>query len=123
MFFKRCFLSIASIFSLTTITLLLSLLANDVLSSRLKMQSKLKMMMNGKPPEAVNLNITQLLEKKNYKVETHEVTTQDGYILKLFKIPGNNTKENTMYNPKRKVLMVHGLFVCILLTVYFLGLK
>ncbi|XP_049875549.1 lipase 3-like [Pectinophora gossypiella] len=38
-----------------------------------------------------DLNITQLLKKYGYKSETHYVTTRDGYILKIFRIPSNGT--------------------------------
>ena len=42
----------------------------------------------------VNLNFTQIIQRHGYPVETHEVTTSDGYILTMFRIPyeRNSTK-------------------------------
>ncbi|XP_053607517.1 lipase 3-like [Plodia interpunctella] len=39
--------------------------------------------------EDINLNITQLFQKYGYGVEEHQVTTSDGYILDIFRVPGN----------------------------------
>ncbi|VVC89030.1 unnamed protein product [Leptidea sinapis] len=35
----------------------------------------------------MDLNITQLIQKDGFEVEEHTVTTEDGYILKMFRIP------------------------------------
>ncbi|CAF3996256.1 unnamed protein product [Adineta steineri] len=52
-------------------------------------------------------NITQLIESKGYKCEEHKVTTKDGYILGVFRIPhGRNGSSSTTGRP---VLLQHGL--------------
>ncbi|XP_031767964.2 lipase 3-like [Galleria mellonella] len=53
---------------------------------------------NASNTEDKNLNITQLLNKYGYPVEQHEVTTSDGYILTMFRIPNNGPP----------VLLMHG---------------
>lgn len=52
-----------------------------------------------------DLNITQLIQSKGYPCEEHKATTNDGYILGLFRIPHgrNSTKIG------RPVLLQHGL--------------
>ncbi|CAF4878766.1 unnamed protein product, partial [Rotaria socialis] len=52
-------------------------------------------------------NITQLIQSKGYPWEEHKVTTADGYILGVFRIPhGRNASSTT---PGRPVLLQHGL--------------
>ncbi|CAF4385975.1 unnamed protein product, partial [Rotaria socialis] len=52
-------------------------------------------------------NITQLIQSKGYPWEEHKVTTADGYILGVFRIPhGQNASSTT---PGRPVLLQHGL--------------
>ncbi|XP_059055703.1 lipase 3-like [Achroia grisella] len=46
------------------------------------------------------LSIGELIVKYGYPFEEHEVVTEDGYILKMFRIPGNGSV----------VLLMHGLF-------------
>ncbi|KAL1502474.1 hypothetical protein ABEB36_007610 [Hypothenemus hampei] len=55
----------------------------------------------------VGLDIVQYLTKYNYSVETHEVTTEDGYILSVFRIPSKNNTNNTASAPA--ILYLHGL--------------
>ncbi|CAH0401282.1 unnamed protein product [Chilo suppressalis] len=45
------------------------------------------------------LNFTEMAIKNGYKCEEHDVITKDGYILKMFHIPGNVS---------RPVLLMHG---------------
>ncbi|XP_028032796.1 lipase 1-like [Bombyx mandarina] len=47
------------------------------------------------------MNFTELVQKYGYEVEEHDVITSDGYILKLFNIPGDKT---------RPVLLLPGIF-------------
>ncbi|CAF4975350.1 unnamed protein product, partial [Rotaria magnacalcarata] len=50
-------------------------------------------------------NITQLIQSKGYPWEEHKVTTADGYILGVFRIPhGRNASSTT---PGRPVLLQH----------------
>ncbi|XP_045465370.1 lipase 1-like isoform X2 [Harmonia axyridis] len=51
-------------------------------------------------------NIDQMLEKHGYPVEIHEISTKDGYLLTLFRVP--HGKNDTEVNPK-PILMMHGL--------------
>ncbi|XP_028159020.1 lipase 1-like [Ostrinia furnacalis] len=51
-------------------------------------------------PEDARLNFTGLATKYGLPCEEHDVTTEDGYILKLFHIPGDKT---------RPVLLMHGI--------------
>ena len=53
-----------------------------------------------------SMSLEQLIITKGYKLEIHFVQTEDGYILKLFRIlPKTTPKIN------KSVLMQHGLFV------------
>lgn len=51
--------------------------------------------------EDVSLNITQLIVKYGYPVQEHHVKTDDGYILTMFRIPGNGPV----------VFLMHGLLM------------
>ena len=70
-----------------------------------------------KIPDDAKLTPIELIAKYNYPVETHYVTTEDGYILTVWRIKHGN--ETTSEAPNKKVvLMQHGLlatghsFVC-----------
>lgn len=49
-----------------------------------------------------------MIRRHNYTVESHYVTTADGYILKIFRIPHGRNPEPSQ-NLKKVVLVVHGL--------------
>ncbi|ODM90296.1 Lipase 3 [Orchesella cincta] len=52
------------------------------------------------------LNTTQLIEAQGYPSETHQVTTEDGYILELHRIPhGLNSQRNVSRPP---MIVFHG---------------
>jgi lysosomal acid lipase/cholesteryl ester hydrolase len=51
------------------------------------------------------LNIVQLVSKYGYPIETHEVVTDDGYILTLHRIPHGREKSDHRGTP---VLFMHG---------------
>ncbi len=53
-----------------------------------------------KDPDA-GLSMVDLVTKRGYKIETHKVTTSDGYILTCFRIPGSSGSP--------PVLLQHGL--------------
>ncbi|EAL72959.1 carboxylic ester hydrolase [Dictyostelium discoideum AX4] len=64
------------------------------------------------------LNISQLIAKQGYPVENHFVTTKDGYIISLQRIPNginknkgifNNNNNNNNTKIKPTVLLQHGL--------------
>ncbi|CAF4503250.1 unnamed protein product, partial [Rotaria magnacalcarata] len=52
-----------------------------------------------------DLNITQLIQSKGYPCEEHKVTTSDGYILGIFRIPHGRNASSL----GRPVLLQHGL--------------
>ncbi|RUS83117.1 hypothetical protein EGW08_009106 [Elysia chlorotica] len=61
----------------------------------------------GKNPE-VDMNTTELIRSLGYPVESHDVVTEDGYILGVFRIPhGRHGKQGT--GPRPVVLLQHGL--------------
>ena len=56
-------------------------------------------------------NIEEIITSKGYKCETHFVTTEDGYKLKIFRIPGNkNIIDRKEANNLPPVLLQHGIF-------------
>jgi pimeloyl-ACP methyl ester carboxylesterase len=52
-------------------------------------------------------NITQIIKTKGYPCEEHKVTTKDGYILGVFRIPYGRNSTSSL--PGRPVLLQHGL--------------
>ncbi|KAF2885927.1 hypothetical protein ILUMI_20246 [Ignelater luminosus] len=54
------------------------------------------------------LNVKQLIEKYGFPLENHTVTTEDGYILQLHRIPYGRKKNN--YPKRAPVLIVPGGF-------------
>ncbi|KAF6201975.1 hypothetical protein GE061_004371 [Apolygus lucorum] len=50
------------------------------------------------------LNTQQLIEREGYDVETHDVTTEDGYILPLTRM----VPKDVLPGPRPPVLLVHG---------------
>lgn len=52
-------------------------------------------------PEDGRLDFVQLAEKYGHNASEHDIKTEDGYIIKLFSIPGNKS---------RTVMLVHGVF-------------
>ena len=57
-------------------------------------------------PDITN-SIEEIITSKKYFVETHYVTTSDGFILKIFRIPGS--KKLSKPSHKNVVLFAHGL--------------
>ncbi|RUS82447.1 hypothetical protein EGW08_009793 [Elysia chlorotica] len=59
----------------------------------------------------VNMNTAQLIRSKGYPVEFHNVVTEDGYILGVYRIPyGRNNKDSYKNGTRPVVLLQHGLF-------------
>lgn len=48
-------------------------------------------------PEDAYLNITQLVTKYGYEIEEHRVTTEDGYILNIHRMPSRNLTKNIIF--------------------------
>lgn len=59
-------------------------------------------------PEDVYLNFTELTAKYGYPTEDHTVVTEDGYILKVFRLVRGKQCRGPM--KKTPVLLMHGLF-------------
>lgn len=58
------------------------------------------------PPDPdVGKEMTEIVQSRGYEIETHLVTTRDGYILTLFRIP----HRKGLKVPKNPILLQHGL--------------
>ena len=57
------------------------------------------------------MEFPEMVRKLNYPLETHNVQTEDGYVLTLFRIPGKKFEEETSYidRTRQPVLFQHGL--------------
>eukprot|EP00347_Sterkiella_histriomuscorum_P018552 403345077 len=53
------------------------------------------------------LSFEQIVKENGFQYEEHTVTTKDGYILKIFRIPGRTTEATT--NGKKVALLQHGI--------------
>jgi pimeloyl-ACP methyl ester carboxylesterase len=51
-----------------------------------------------------------LVMSKNYPLEIHYVETEDGYRLKLFRIPAGKNETNYKFKQKQAVFIMHGIF-------------
>lgn len=80
-----------------------SFVNNAYMKTFTKMKSNSRLVDQNKE---VTLTIDQLISQRGYVVESHQVITEDGYILKLFRILPKKIRE-----ARRAVLLQHGLFV------------
>ncbi|XP_031617336.1 lipase 1-like [Contarinia nasturtii] len=62
---------------------------------------------NSAPTELCGLKTDQLVEYYGYEAETHKVTTEDGYILTIFRCNSKNLTSNA----KKSVILNHGLLL------------
>ena len=60
------------------------------------------------PPDEMSEDIIDLVNARGFKIERHEVTTQDGYVLGLYRIPGTLNGEKD-YSNNAPILFMHGL--------------
>ncbi|XP_055912568.1 lipase 3-like [Eupeodes corollae] len=64
-------------------------------------------------PRTSNITTVSVVQKYGYPIETHKVTTNDGYILTMHRIPyspnPNNTADEPSSEPKPVVFIQHGL--------------
>ena len=59
------------------------------------------------------MTFAEIVNKNFYPLETYWVTTEDGYILKLFRIPGGSKYQNEKKDEKtmkQPILLQHGIF-------------
>jgi hypothetical protein len=101
---------------------ILTFLFTVVNPSKLKMKMKMKMKCMVKVVPEVNYSIEEIILKKGYSMnniflknrfplQVHYVNTEDGYILKLFRIYKQNNFKRSSSGKKNVVLLQHGLFV------------
>ncbi|EGC34801.1 hypothetical protein DICPUDRAFT_34411, partial [Dictyostelium purpureum] len=90
------------IYKMKLLLLFIYLFINIVLSSQSNIQYK-----DLFPSNDLNRNITELIKARGYIYEEHKVTTPDGYILKLFRIP-NKRYDKIKKQGKPVVLLQHG---------------
>ena len=61
-------------------------------------------------PEPLNAKPTdEMVAEAGYPVETHVVTTDDGYLLRVHRIPGGKLGEDDDRAPRPPVFLQHGL--------------
>ncbi len=61
--------------------------------------------------EEEKMNFDEILNKNKYPLESHDVTTEDGYILKLYRIPnGKDSAFDPIILTKQPILLQHGIF-------------
>lgn len=53
-----------------------------------------------------------MVRENGYPFELHHVTTKDGYILALHRIPSNDPNDNGQNQRQRVALVMHGLLGC-----------
>ncbi|XP_026730926.1 lipase 1-like [Trichoplusia ni] len=59
--------------------------------------------------EDASLNVTELITKYRYPLEVHSVTTEDGYILEMHRIPHGRDANNNPNKKRPAVFLMHGL--------------
>ncbi|KAL8187079.1 UNVERIFIED_CONTAM: hypothetical protein K2H54_032446 [Gekko kuhli] len=64
---------------------------------------------DGKNKPGTLMNAKELILYHGYPCEEHDVVTQDGYILSIFRIPYGR-EENASTSSKPAVLLQHGIF-------------
>jgi lysosomal acid lipase/cholesteryl ester hydrolase len=55
------------------------------------------------------MTIEELIHSKSYPLEIHNVITEDGYVLRVYRIPGGTGEEDYKLKKKQPVLFQHGL--------------
>lgn len=60
-------------------------------------------------PEAFNWTLQEQIENRGYLYEEHDIITDDGYILKAFRVPGKASEIASDGIEKQPVIMQHGL--------------
>jgi pimeloyl-ACP methyl ester carboxylesterase len=56
------------------------------------------------------MSFEDLVMTKGYPLEIHYVVTTDGYILKLYRIPGGKNEKNWHFKQKQAIFIMHGIF-------------
>jgi len=86
---------------------------NEAKTNLLDISSEIEALIVSKDPNEPdhNLPTPDMIAREGYPVETHQVTTEDGYILTLHRIPyGKDNKDDpNMASPRPVVFVQHGL--------------
>jgi pimeloyl-ACP methyl ester carboxylesterase len=56
------------------------------------------------------MSFEDLVMTKNYPLEIHYVETEDGYRLKLYRIPAGKNEANYKFKQKQAIFIMHGIF-------------
>jgi lysosomal acid lipase/cholesteryl ester hydrolase len=56
------------------------------------------------------MTFEDLVMTRGFPLEIHWVHTEDGYILKLYRIPGGKSESNYRKKQKQSILLMHGIF-------------
>ena len=56
------------------------------------------------------MSFDELVTSKGYPLEIHYCTTEDGFILKVFRIPGGKGEKSHKLKQKQSVLIMHGIY-------------
>ncbi|GLV35301.1 uncharacterized protein CBL_01549 [Carabus blaptoides fortunei] len=59
----------------------------------------------------VDLSVPDVITRHKYPLEVYNVTTQDGYILQVFRIPRGKYNVNTTIKSRQPIFLQHGIFV------------
>ena len=90
--------------TLALLVLLQTVVANNPIDKNVRIFSEEKRLL-----ELKYLDVKSLADSLGFKLESHDVTTEDGYILRVFRIPGKT--DETLDVPKKVVFLQHGLMV------------
>src|SRR5690349_3386034 len=55
------------------------------------------------------MTIEELIHSKDFPLEIHNVITEDGYVLRVYRIPGGKGETDYKGKEKRPILFQHGL--------------
>lgn len=88
---------------------------NEIEFLKEKIQKELKEAVINMSDESEDAKLTfeQVVIRKGYPLESHFILTEDGYILKLYRIPGSKVSQESIKQTgnKKLVLLQHGLTV------------
>lgn len=57
-----------------------------------------------------SMSFEELVMTRGFPLEIHYVETEDGYNLKLYRIPGGKGEKNFRFKQKQAILIMHGIF-------------
>ena len=84
-------------------------LLEDIISSQPKTETFNNIKIREEMKEE-KMSFEELVMTRNFPLEIHYVETEDGYILKLYRIPAGKWEKNFRNKQKQSILLVHGIF-------------